>query len=88
VHLPIERPSGERAGIEAIQSRKYLLVQRSLSCRTSMAGMSSAFLRHPAQNWHWLLLLGYLFLAVVIISIVASRRLAQSGETEVAAARG
>jgi membrane protein DedA with SNARE-associated domain len=37
-------------------------------------------LRHPAQNWHWLLLFGFIFVAVVSIGIIVGKRLAQRAD--------
>jgi membrane protein YqaA with SNARE-associated domain len=66
-------------------SRKYLtVVALSRAARYSAVAFIAhvygrhviRILRHPAQNWHWLALLGSLFIAVVVIAVL-SIRLAQ-----------
>ncbi len=72
-------------------TRKYLtVVALSRAIRYSgVALIAHAYgrhiirvLRHPAQNWHWLLLFACVFVAIVAIGVFISRRLAQPTEDE------
>jgi membrane protein YqaA with SNARE-associated domain len=72
-------------------TRKYLsVVVLSRAARYSCVALIAHIygrhiirvLRHPAQNWHWLLLFGFIFVGVVSIGILVSKRFAQSAESD------